>query len=374
MSFKMCCKKTKYILLLVILHVTIGCTNLNLNSFVKKGQSQSSSVNIFSEGETYVKLEEFKSKKGESRTHFDHPQYFDREILSGALSSVFFSEKGIKWKKEKNVFQENELSYLTSHIADAFTIASTLQYVLVHSNYKKGKNFFKRELFTICALFISDNKLNVVFSRIQFEDLEGKAPKEIILDDPDEIFVDPFSVTKNPFWKITPQDGQEMKVGHKNWIIIDLKKETFVKRDDYGKKKASSEAQASGTGETVSTKTIVVQPRMSIKDQLLELKELEATGLITKEDYALRKTLILGKPQEKSIKEKFYDLRKLKEGGFISDIDYDRKKRDLLDEPEDGEGEKSIKEILAVYLELRDEGYIMDEDYDYKKKKLLKEF
>ncbi|MHC4269507.1 MAG: SHOCT domain-containing protein [Planctomycetota bacterium] len=374
MSFKMCYKTIKYILLLVILSGTIGCANLDLNSFIKKGQSQGRSIDIFSEGKTFIRLEELKSEKGKSRTHLDHPQYFDRDILSSALSSVFYSEKGIKWKKAKNVFQESELSYLTSHIADAFTMASTLQYVLVHSNYMEGKGFFKKELFTIFALFISDNKLNVVFSRIQYENLEGKAPKEVILDEPDEIFVDPFSVTKDPFWKIILQDGQEMKVGHSNWVVIDLNKETFVKKEDYGKKKTSSVAQALGAGGAAPNKTIVIQPRMSIKDQLLELKELEATGLITKEDYELRKALILGRKQEKSIKEKFNDLRKLKEDGFISDIDYDQKKRDLLDEHEDDESKRNIKEILAEYLELRDEGFITDEDYDYKKKKLLKEF
>ncbi len=372
MSFKRCYKKIKYILLLVILSGTIGCTNLN--SFITKSQSQSRSVEIFGDGKTYIKLEELKSKKGETRTHLDHPQYLDREMLSNALSSIYYREKGLKRKKEKNVFQKSELSYLIPHIADAFTMASTLQYVLVHSNYMKGKSLFKRELFTIYALFFSDNKLNVVFSRIQYEDLEGKGPKEIILDEAEEIFVDPFSITKDPFWKIIPQDGQQFKTGHSNWVIIDLNKGTFVKKEDYGKKKISSEAQTSGTGETTSGKTIVVQPRMSIKDQLLELKELETTGLITKEDYELRKALILGRKQEKSIKEKFNDLRKLKEGGFISDIDYDHKKRDLLDEHEDDKSKRDIKAILAEYLELRDEGFITDEDYDYKKKKLLKEF
>ncbi len=372
MSFNMYYKKIKNILLLVILSASIGC--VDLNSFIKKDQPQGRSVDIFGEGRTYIKLEELKRKNEETRTHFDHPQYLDKEKLSSALSSIHYIEKGLRKKKEKSVFQESELLYLVPHIADAFTMASTLQYVLVHSNYKKGESLFKRDLFTICALFFSDNKLNVVFSRIQYEDLEGKGPKEVILDEAEEIFVDPFSVTKDPFWKIVLQDGQQFKTGHSNWVIIDLNKETFVKKENYGKEKTSSETQALGVGDTSSGKTIVIQQRMSIKDQLLELKELEATGLITKEDYELRKALILGRKQEKSIKEKFNDLRKLKEDGFISDIDYDHKKRDILDEHEDDESKRNIKEILAEYLELRDEGYITDEDYDYKKKKLLKEF
>jgi len=41
--------------------------------------------------------------------------------------------------KEKNVFLESELLDLTPHIADAFTKASPSQYILVQSNYNKGK-------------------------------------------------------------------------------------------------------------------------------------------------------------------------------------------------------------------------------------------
>ena len=73
MSFKISYKK---ILLLVVLSGTIGCTNLN--SFFKRGQSRGPSVKIFSEGKTYVNLEELKRKKGETRTHFDHPKYLNK--------------------------------------------------------------------------------------------------------------------------------------------------------------------------------------------------------------------------------------------------------------------------------------------------------
>jgi hypothetical protein len=161
-----------------------------------------------------------------------------------------------------------------------------------------------------------------------------------------------------------------LKTGHSNWLVIDLEEGAFVSKEDYKKKEGSSPL----TTQTVSGGQPVIIQQMSIKDQLLELKELETTGLITNEDYMLRKALILGSKKEKSIKDKFNDLRKLKEDGLISDIDYDHKKRDLLETNDQSENGKNIKEILAVYLELRDEGFITDEDYDYKKKKLLKEF
>jgi DNA-binding HxlR family transcriptional regulator len=242
---------------------------------------------------------------------------------------------------------------------------------LVNSSYTKGKGFFKSEVYTIFGLFISNNKLNVVFSRIQYEDLADKGADNIFAETEQAVFVDPFSITKNPFWKINLHSGQRLKTGHNNWLVIDLEEGTFVSKEDYEKKEEPSSPH---TTQTVSGVQPVIVQQMSIKDQLLELKELETTGLITKKDYELRKALILGSKIGKSIKDKFNDLRKLKEDGLISDIDYDQKKRDLLEEGDLSEKEKNIKEILAVYLELRDEGFITDEDYDYKKKKLLKEF
>ncbi len=367
----------KRILLFVVLFGTIGCTDLN--SFIRNNQVKGQRDNIYNSGKTYIRFEEVKSTKGASRVFLDHPKYLSKDVLPGALASISFKGKGITGLgKEQSAFLESELLNLTPHITDAFTKVSPSQYILVNSNYNKGKGLFKSEVYTIFGLFISDNKLNIVFSRIQYEDLEDKdTDNSILLDTTETTFVDPFSITRNPFWQIILRPGQKFKEGHGNWLIIDLKQDSFVKKEDYGKKVALTKVQevTNATGEIISGRpTTVVLPRMSIKDQLLELKELEATGLITKEDYELRKALILGHQQEKSIKDKFRDLRKLKEAGFISDIDYDHKKRDLLEEHDDGEKKRNIKEVLAEYLELRDEGFITDEDYDYKKKKLLKEF
>ena len=373
-------KKIRAFLLFIILSGTFGCQGLDLINNMGQAQSQGLNSNIFNEGKTYIRLEKVKSTKGASKAILDHPNYLSKDILSSVLSSIYYKEKGITgWGKEQNIFQENELLNLTPHMVVAFTKASPSQYILVNSSYAKGKGFFKSEVFTIFGLFISNNKLNVVFSRIQYEDLVEKGTEtSIFIDSQDPVFVDPFSITRNPFWKISLRSGQRLKTGHSNWLVIDLEEGALVSKEDYEKKEITNEKQEGPssplTTQTVSAVQPVIVQQMSIKDQLLELKELETTGLITKEDYELRKALILGTKKEKSIKDKFNDLRKLKEDGFISDIDYDHKKRDMLEKNDQSEKGKNIKEILAVYLELRDEGFITDEDYDYKKKKLLKEF
>ena len=372
-------KKIILISLFVVLSGTISCTNSN--PFVLKGQVQDQNNNIFNEGKTYIRLEELKSTKGASKTFLDHPQYLSKDMLASVLSSIYFKEKGIKgWSKEQYVFHESELLKLTSHIADAFTRASPSQYILVNSNYTKGKRLFKSEVYTIFGLFVSSDKLNVVFSRIQYEGIINKGRDKTFVDSGDTAFVDPFSITKNPFWKINIRSGQRLKKGHDNWLIIDLEKDAFAKKEAHEKKVTPSDKQEgskpTGTGEITSGSPFKgVRPRMSIKDQLLELKELETTGLINNEDYEIRKAVILGiSKQEKSIKGKFNELRKLREDGFINDIDYEHKKRNLLEKNDEEERGKNIKEILAEYLELRNEGFITDEDYEYKKKKLLKEF
>ena len=375
-------KKIRLISLFVVLSGAIGCTNSN--PFALKGQVQDPFDNIFNEGKTYIRLEELKSTKGTSKTILDHPKYLKKDMLSSVLSSIYFKEKSIKgWSKEQYVFHESELLKLTSHIEVAFTRASPSQYILVNSNYTKGKRLFKSDVFTIFGLFISGDKLNVVFSRIQYEGIINKGrDKTFKVDSGDKALVDPFSITKNPFWKINIHTGQRLKKGHDNWLIIDLEKDAFIKKEDREKKVAPSDKQAgsktTGTGEIISgSLSKNEQPGMSIKDQLLELKELETTGIISNEDYEIRKAVILGSTskQEKSkIKGKFNELRKLKDGGFINDRDYDHKKKNMLEENDHSEKGKNIKEILAVYLELRDEGFITDEDYEYKKKKLLKKF
>ncbi len=378
--------KVKLVLSFLVLFGTIGC--LNFNYFTGGGSTQSQGgVNVFSKGKTYVKLEEMGSTKETSGISLDHPKYLRSETLSSMLASIYFKEKGIKgWGKEQNVFQESELFNIVPHITDAFSRTAPSQYVLASSNYTKGKGLFKSELYTIFGLFVSKDKLNVVFSRIQYEPIVEKGESSIFTN-PETVYVDPFSIKKNPFWKIILRPGQRFKEGYSNWLIIDLEEGSFVKKEEYGKEVALSGqlevpnargeqegSKVSDTREIVSGTPKRVETKLSIKDQLLELKELETTGLITREDYERRKAEILvGKP-EKSIKEKFIELRKLKEGGFIGDIDYEHKKRDLLDEDDKNERERNIKEILAEYLELRDEGFITDNDYDYKKKKLLREF
>ncbi len=232
----------KRIFLFVVLFGAIGCTNLD--SLVRSNQVQGQRNNIYNQGKTYIRLEEVQSTKGASKTFLDHPKYLNKDLLSSALASIYYKGKGITGLgKEQNVFQESEILNLAPHIADAFTKASPSQYILVNSNYNTGKSFFKSEVYTVFGLFIANNKLNVVFSRIHYEDLVDKGKDNIFGEAEEEVFVDPFTITKNPFWVISLSAGQTFRSGHENWLIIDLTEETFVKKEDYGKKVTLTDKQ-----------------------------------------------------------------------------------------------------------------------------------
>ncbi|NOG82334.1 MAG: hypothetical protein EX341_17260 [Candidatus Scalindua sp. SCAELEC01] len=354
---------------------------MNPGNTGSKSSNPALGLDIYSKGKSYVKLKEKRVIKGEPRAYFDHPKNLNGDYLSSVVSSLFYKERGIKgWGKEKTVLQESEILDLLPPIIDALSKAAPSQYVLVNSHYAKGKSrFLKTELYTIFALFISNEKLNIRFSRIQYIPILESDDDGIFMGKP-SVFTDPFSLKNNPAWKLLTRQGQHLKEGYSNWLVIDLAEEAFVKEE---KKDVVSLGNITG-GESVPVRQEVprvyegnvipyrVEAKKSIKEQLLELKELEKTGLITTEDYERRKAEILVGKQEKSIKDKFIELRNLSEDGYIGDIDYEREKRELLDEY-DVSG-KEIKEVLAEYLELRDEGFITDDDYEYIKKKLLKEF
>jgi hypothetical protein len=196
------------------------------------------------------------------------------------------------------------------------------------------------------------------------------------------VFTDPFSLKSNSSWKLVIRPGQNLKEGYGNWLVIDLEKEAFEEKEQKSNVSLDSEAGAGRIQEKQEVPSISQgdnrvssfrgEAKTSIKDQLLELKELEKTGLITSEDYERRKAEILVGKQEKNIKDKFIELRNLNEDGYIGDTDYEREKRELL-EKYDVSG-KEIKEVLSEYLELRDEGFITDDDYEYIKKRLLRDF
>lgn len=127
------------------------------------------------------------------------------------------------------------------------------------------------------------------------------------------------------------------------------------------------------------------------EDKLKMLEEMRQDGLITEEDYESKKEAIIkeeekdytlksseptgfskGLPtEEPSSEEKSKMLEEMRDEGLITDEDYEIKKRALSDTTYEkpislSEGNISNSEKIKELKELYDQGYITEEDYDYK--------
>lgn len=127
------------------------------------------------------------------------------------------------------------------------------------------------------------------------------------------------------------------------------------------------------------------------EDKLKMLEEMRQDGLLTEEDYESKKEAIIkeeekdytlksseptdfskGLPtEEPSSEEKSKMLEEMRDEGLITDEDYEIKKRALSDTTDEkpislSEGNISNSEKIKELKELYNQGYITEEDYDYK--------
>jgi quercetin dioxygenase-like cupin family protein len=142
----------------------------------------------------------------------------------------------------------------------------------------------------------------------------------------------------------------------------------------------------------VTNKEAILSEETTVdEDKLKMLEEMRQDGLITEEDYESKKEAIIkkeemddtlksseptdfskGLPTEvPSLEEKSKMLEEMRDEGLITDEDYEIKKRALSDTTYEkpislSEGNISNSEKIKELRELYNEGYITEEDYDYK--------
>lgn len=81
-----------------------------------------------------VKHVELLIKRSGQRSQFNHPYEMAGNVLTNALSYIYYEEKGLLGKKEPlRVFQDDEIRKLIPLIVQAFSIATSTQVVTVSS-------------------------------------------------------------------------------------------------------------------------------------------------------------------------------------------------------------------------------------------------
>ncbi|MBI2559549.1 MAG: SHOCT domain-containing protein [Planctomycetes bacterium] len=326
-------------------------------------------------GSIYVGIRKLTSRdaKNIGKT-LNHPCELSDDVVAKILSSIYYKEKGLL-KKERRlaVFTSAEVRNLTPLVAEAFSRAADADYVII---YSAADRTLLSDLHTYCMLFVTENELNVVFTTIRQKLSYNVTESEKARIE--KIFGKPLDINKSAFWELVPVEGQRLKGGHLNWLLIDLKAVTIGKPIVKGEVKEQVlpetaytseleerirklEAQAHGQTSLsmpprpdedtyirvdvakdyvpktsselgVQSSEIDEFKNLDTKEKLQRLRALRDEGLITEDDYRSKKAhIVMQEQKNKSVREKLKELRDMKDEGLITEKDYESLKKELLD-------------------------------------------
>lgn len=307
-------------------------------------------ADTYTDGRIVVKHEELPVKRNRRRIQFDHPYELSGNVITNALSYIYFEEKGLLKKKGTlRVFQDDEIRKLVPLIIQSFSVATPTQVVTV-SSYSERMLLTDQQNY--CILFITERSLNIAFSRIHmfqtYNDAMSEKKRYTTTKE------NPSQISHSRFWKLIPSAGQRLEPGHENWLVIDLSDAVYQQ----------PVAQRVGTVEE--------KIKVGTSDLDARLRKLEEKMGVAGETRAQKSTTPVREIRsENRIKNKLVILREMVDDGIVSEEDYDYKKAKMLRE---AMNDMSIKEQLQVIKDLKIEGLITESDYNEKKKELLDQF
>ncbi len=328
----------RIVIMAILIHVVSSCRLWNIHA------------DTYQDGMITVKHGELPVKKDGRRIQFNHPYEMVGNVITNALSYIYYEERGLLKKKGNlRVFQDDEIKKLVPLIVQAFSVATPTQVVAV-SSYSERMLLTDQQNY--CILFVSEHSLNIAFSRIHmfqtYNDSMSEKKRNTMLKE------NPATINHSRFWKLVPSAGQRLEPDHENWLVIDLSEEMYQQ----------PVAQRVGTvDEKIKTGTSELDTRLKRLEERLSntgvSKELEPTSP-AREIHS-----------ESKIKNKLTVLRELVDDGVISEEDYNYKKAKMLRE---AMSDMSVKEQLREIKDLQSEGLITEDDYNEKKKELLDQF
>ncbi|MCP4253698.1 MAG: hypothetical protein GY775_09860 [Candidatus Scalindua sp.] len=286
----------KLISLLLFFSLATGCY-----SYHKKTTRKSNIVGAtVSDNNTSVEIREELDEKGNViKKNYNHPYYFTAGGLTNILSSIFYTQKtlmlGVKGKQR--LYQKEELQVIIPPILSAFSMANDSQDILVFSTVDKVLLSDAQSYF---SMFISNNELNIVFSDILNKKSvsDGRAFRK----NNKAKFKDPFEVKRSGRWNLIPMEGQRFAPGHQNWLIFDLSSNLFgvAGRGSSSRNDNNSPPQTDNRTRTIERKVRTSnnfieekEKYQDVREKLKELKVLSDEGLISEEDYELKKKELL---------------------------------------------------------------------------------
>ena len=285
----------KFISLLLLLSLATGCYSYNKKT-PRKSNIVGATVN---DNNTSVEIREELDENGNViKKNYNHPYYFTAGGLTNILSSIFYTQKNLMLgtKGKQRLYQKAELQVIIPPILSAFSMANDSQDILVFSTVDKVLLADAQSYF---SMFISNNELNIVFSDIQNKKSvnDGRAFRK----NNKAKFKDPFEVKRSGRWNLIPMEGQRFAPGHQNWLIFDLSSNLFGVAGNGSSNNANNNpSQTDSRSRTIERKVRTsnnfiekTEKYQDVRDKLKELKVLSDEGLISDEDYELKKKELL---------------------------------------------------------------------------------
>ena len=285
----------KFISLLLLFSLATGCYSYNKKT-PRKSNIVGATVN---DHNTSVEIREELDENGNViKKNYNHPYYFTAGGLTNILSSIFYTQKNLMLgtKGKQRLYQKAELQVIIPPILSAFSMANDSQDILVFSTVDKVLLADAQSYF---SMFISNNELNIVFSDIQNKKSvnDGRAFRK----NNKAKFKDPFEVKRSGHWNLIPMEGQRFAPGHQNWLIFDLSSNLFGVAGNGSSNNANNNpSQTDSRSRTIERKVRTsnnfiekTEKYQDVRDKLKELKVLSDEGLISDEDYELKKKELL---------------------------------------------------------------------------------
>jgi hypothetical protein len=285
----------KFLSLLLLLSLATGCYSYNKKT-PRKSNIVGATVN---DHNTSVEIREELDENGNViKKNYNHPYYFTAGGLTNILSSIFYTQKNLMLgtKGKQRLYQKAELQIIIPPILSAFSMANDSQDILVFSTVDKVLLADAQSYF---SMFISNNELNIVFSDIQNKKSvnDGRSFRK----SNKAKFKDPFEVKRSGHWNLIPMEGQRFAPGHQNWLIFDLSSNLFGVAGNGSSNNANNNPpQTDSRSRTIERKVRTSnnfieekQKYSDVRDKLKELKVLSDEGLISDEDYELKKKELL---------------------------------------------------------------------------------
>ena len=285
----------KFISLLLLLSLLTGCYSYNKKT-PRKSNIVGATVN---DHNTSVEIREELDENGNViKKNYNHPYYFTAGGLTNILSSIFYTQKNLMLgtKGKQRLYQKAELQVIIPPILSAFSMANDSQDILVFSTVDKVLLADAQSYF---SMFISNNELNIVFSDILNKKSvnDGRAFRK----NNKAKFKDPFEVKRSGRWNLIPMEGQRFAPGHQNWLIFDLSSNLFGVAGNGSSNNANNNpSQTDSRSRTIERKVRTsnnfiekTEKYQDVRDKLKELKVLSDEGLISDEDYELKKKELL---------------------------------------------------------------------------------